>query len=205
MKHYLDLIKISANQHRKQTGEAGFTALDIQLEKSATDMQVQEIRRAVEQVCGEDFIFSDKRMSNQEVKGAYFSMAVFLYGFLAVIASIAFFNIINSIAMSVSARMREYGAMRAIGMSVRQLLRMVMGETLTYTVFGVIFGCLAGLPLNWFMFHLLVTNKWGEAWSFPGWELLVIVIVMLVSVCLAVFNPARQIKKMTVVETISRE
>lgn len=198
-------IICSEELFRELTGEEGFTALDIQLEKSATDMQVQEIRRAVEQGCGEDYIFSDKRMSNQEVKGAYFSMAVFLYGFLAVIASIAFFNIINCIAMSVSARMREYGAMRAIGMSVRQLLRMVMGETLTYTVFGVIFGCLAGLPLNWCMFHLLVTNKWGEAWSFPGWELLVIVIVMLVSVCLAVFNPARQIKKMTVVETISRE
>ena len=132
-------------------------------------------------------------------------MAVFLYGFLAVIALIAFFNIINCIGMSVSARMREYGAMRANGMSVGQLIRMVTGETLTYTVFGLIFGCLAGLPLNRFMFHTIVTNKWGEAWSLPGWEMVVIVFVMLASVCLAVLNPARQIKRMTVVETISRE
>ena len=55
------------------------------------------------------------------------------------------------------------------------------------------------------MFHTIVTNKWGEAWSLPGWEMVVIVFVMLASVCLAVLNPARQIKRMTVVETISRE
>lgn len=200
-----DTLICSEEMFRELTGEKGFTALDIQLEKDVTDMQVQEIRKAVGQVCGEDFTFSDKRMKNQEIKGAYFSMAVFLYGFLAVIALIAFFNIINCIGMSVSARMREYGAMRAIGMSVGQLIRMVTGETLTYTVFGLIFGCLAGLLLNRFMFHTIVTNKWGEAWSLPGWEMVVIVFVMLASVCLAVLNPARQIKRMTVVETISRE
>ncbi len=201
----VDTLICSEKMFRELTGEKGFASLDIQLEKDVTDTQVQEIRKAVGQVCGEDYDFSDKRMRNQEVRGAYFSMSVFLYGFLAVIALIAFFNIINCIGMSVSARMREYGAMRAIGMSVGQLIRMVTGETLTYTVFGVIFGYLAGLPLNRFMFRTLVTNRWGEAWSLPGWEMVVIVFVMLASVCLAVLNPARQIKRMTVVETISRE
>lgn len=187
------------------TGEKGYTVLDIQLEKDVTDGQVQGIRRAIEQECGDDIAFSDKRMKNQETKGAYYSMAIFLYGFLGVIALIAFFNIINCIAMSVSARMREYGAMRAIGMTVRQLIRMVFGETLTYTVFGVGLGCLAGIPLNWFMFRTIVTNKWGEAWTVPVWEMLVIVLVMAASVCMAVLGPARQIKGMTVVDTISRE
>ena len=131
--------------------------------------------------------------------------SVFLYGFLAVIALIGFFNIINNIAMSVSARMREYGAMRAIGMTVRQLNRMVLGETMTYTVFGVLLGCVIGLPLNKVLFQNLVTSRWGDEWSVPGWELLVIVFIMLGSVCLAVMGPAKQIKKMTVVDTISRE
>ncbi len=187
------------------TGEKGYTALDIQLEKDVTDGQVKGIRRAIEQECGSNIAFSDKRMKNQETKGAYYSMSIFLYGFLGVIALIAFFNIINCIAMSVSAQMREYGAMRAIGMTVRQLIRMVFAETLTYTVFGVVLGCLAGVPLNWFMFRTMVTNKWGEAWTVPAWEMAVIVLVMASSVCLAVLGPVRRIKGMTVVDTISRE
>lgn len=190
---------------RKLTGEDGYAVLDVQLNRDATDSQVQEIRKVMEQECGSSVAFSDKRIGNKETKGASYSMSVFLYGFLAVIALIGFFNIINNIAMSVSARMREYGAMRAIGMTVRQLNRMVLGETMTYTVFGVLLGCVIGLPLNRVLFQNLVTSRWGDEWSVPGWELLVIVFIMLGSVCLAVMGPAKQIKKMTVVDTISRE
>lgn len=200
-----DTLICSEELFRRLTGTDGFTVLDIQLREDVSDAQVQGIRHRIEQACGGNIVFSDKRIRNQEVKGAYYSLAVFLYGFLAVIALIAFFNIINCIAMSVAARMREYGAMRAIGMSVRQLIRMVLGETVTYTVFGVAMGCLAGLPLNWYLFHSIVTSRWGEVWSIPGLELAVIVGVMLGSVCLAVMGPARQIRGMTVVDTINRD
>ena len=200
-----EMAVCSEKLFRKLTGEDGYAVLDVQLDRDATDSQVQDIRREMEQACENGAAFSDKRIGNKEIKGAGYSMSVFLYGFLAVIALIGFFNIINNIAMSVSARMKEYGAMRAIGMTVRQLNRMVLGETMTYTVFGVVFGCVIGLPLNRALFQSLVTSRWGDEWSIPGWELLVILVIMLGSVCLAVIGPAKQIKKMTVVDTISRE
>lgn len=187
---------------RKLTGESDYAVIDIQLEQNADDTQVQAIRRACEEACEGGFAYSDKRIGNQETRGASYSMSVFLYGFLGVIALISFFNIVNCIAMGVSARMREYGAMRAIGMSVRQVVRMVAGEALTYTAFGVALGCAAGLPLNRLLFGSLVTSRWGEAWSIPGWEMLVIVMIMIGSACAAVAGPAAQIRKMTVVDTI---
>lgn len=186
-------------------GEAGYAVLDLQFQSRVTESEVQEIRRMIEQNCGEGIVFSDRRLSNREVKGASYSMAVFLYGFLAVIALIAFFNIMNCIAMSVSARMREYGAMRAVGMTMRQLIRMVWGETMTYTVFGIVFGCIAGLPLNRLLFHTLVTSRWGTEWKLPGREFMIILFVMLCAVCLAVRRPAKQIREMTVVDTIGMD
>lgn len=196
------LLICSEELFRKLTGETGYAILDLQVEPDIEETEVQKIRKEIGQACGADISFSDKRLSNQEVKGASYSLAVFLYGFLAVIAMLAFFNIINCIAMSVSARMREYGAMRAIGMSVRQLLRMIVGETLAYTASGVFFGCIIGLPINWLLFQSLVTSRWGEAWEVPVWELLVIVAVMGVSVCLAVTGPAKRIRQMTVIDTM---
>lgn len=200
-----DGIICSESLFRELTGEEKYSVLDVQLERGTTDAQVQEIRRMMEQACETGAAFSDRRISNQEAKGASYSMSLFLYGFLAVIALIGFFNIINSIAMSVAARRKEYGAMRAIGMSVGQLLRMIWGETMTYIGFGVVFGCLIGLPLNKILFQSLVTSRWGDAWSLPGRELLIIVIMMLASACLAMMGPAKQIRRMTVVDTISRE
>lgn len=157
-----NMIICSEELFRELTGERDYTVIDIQLNSVVTDLEVQEIRRTIEEACETDFSFSDRRISNQEVKGANYSMSVFLYGFLAVIALIGFFNIINSIAMSVSARMKEYGAMRAIGMSTRQLMKMIIGETMTYIVFGVLFGCGIGLPLNKAIFQSLVTSRWGD-------------------------------------------
>lgn len=62
------------------------------------------------------------------------------YGFLTIIALITIFNIMNSISMSVSARMRQYSAMRAVSMSVHQMTKMIAAEVVAYTVCGLIIG-----------------------------------------------------------------
>lgn len=95
-------------------------------------------------------------------------MAVFLYGFLAVIALIGFFNMINCIAMSVSSRLKEYGAMRAVGMGMGQFLRMVFGEAAAYALFGSFFGLGIGIPLNRKLFLSLVTFRWGGVVGISG-------------------------------------
>ena len=51
---------------------------------------------------------------------------LFVMVFLAIIGVISLFNIVNSISMSVSARIKQYGAMRAVGMDNRQLKRMIL-------------------------------------------------------------------------------
>ena len=65
------------------------------------------------------------------------------------------FNIVNSISMSVSARIKQYGAMRAVGMDNRQLKRMISAEAYTYAISGLIVGCGIGLPLNRFLYNRL--------------------------------------------------
>lgn len=197
------MIICSEELFRELTGEKDYAVLDVQLRLGTADAKVQEIRKKMEASCGEGISFSDKRIGNQEAKGAAYSMAVFLYGFLAVITLIAFFNIINCIGMSVSGRMREYGAMRAVGMSVRQLIRMVSGETMTYIISGAAAGCAAGLPINRMLFQALVTSRWGDVWELPVWELMVILAVVFGAAAFAVMGPARQLKRMTVTDTIS--
>ena len=47
------------------------------------------------------------------------------------------FNIVNSISMSVSARIKQYGAMRAVGMDNRQLKRMISAEAYTLSLIHI--------------------------------------------------------------------
>lgn len=180
------------------TGQTDYTVLDVQLNRSAADQDVEKIR----QMAGDGFLFSDKRQKNREGQSAWYSYAVFLYGFLAVIALIAGFNIVNSIAMSVSARIRQYGAMRAVGMENGQLVRMVAAEALTYACAGVAAGGIVGLWLHHFVFTYMVTVRWGDAWYLPVRYIVIILSVVAVSVFLAIIGPARRIRRMSIVDTI---
>lgn len=188
----------SEDLFRELTGEAGYTILDIQLQ-NMSDEAVEEIRS----MAGDAYRFSDCRANNRETRAVYFSFALFVYGFLAVVALIASFNIINSIAMSVASRMRQYGAMRAIGISVRQLQMMITAETLTYLAGGLTEGLILGLPLHYYLYRWAITERWGDAWSLPLPECLVIGAVMILSALAAMAGPTRRIQGMSVVETIS--
>ena len=69
--------------------------------------------------------------------------------------------------MGVIAKTKQYGTMRAIGMSNQQLIKMIVAEAMTYAVSGIILGCIIGLPMHWVVFESLITNFWGTAWSIP--------------------------------------
>lgn len=188
----------SESLFRQLTGETGYTILDLQL-KDQSDAAVEELR----DIAGKNYSFSDQRAGNQEVRAVYYSFALFVYGFLAIVALIAAFNIINSIGMSASARMGQYGVMRAIGTSVRQLRSMVIAETFTYVVCGLFLGLGAGLPLHRFLYQRIITSRWGDVWTLPVFECIVIAAVIIGSAVIAVVGPIRRIYRMSVVETIS--
>lgn len=190
----------SESLFRRLTGEEGYTILDIQL-KNLSDSTVKELRN----VAGNNYNFSDQRISNGEVRAVYYSFALFIYGFLAIIALIAVFNIINSIGMSVSARMYQYGAMRAIGTSIRQLKSMIAAEAATYLVWGFLIGLAVGLPLHHFLYQKVITSRWGDVWSMPIPEFSIITSVMIFSAVIAIAGPIRRISRMSVVETISEQ
>lgn len=193
------ILICSESTFEELTGESGYTILDIQMERGADESTVDRMRA----MAGPDVVFSDQRSGNAEVKSAFYSFALFLYGFLAVIAMISVFNVINSIAMSVSARIRQYGAMRAVGMDSSQMLGMIAAEAASYGLCGTLAGCAAGLPLNWFAFEKMVTIRWGTRWTFPALPLVIIILVMAVSLVFAVYGPAKRIREMSIVDTIA--
>ena len=187
------------------TGKETYTIIDIQLDSSATDANVNAIRQYSKNALGDKLAFSDQRLSNQETTGAFYSFALFVYGFLAIIAMIAAFNIINSISMSVSARIRQYGAMRAVGIEIRQLTRMIGAEAFIYGISGIVCGCLFGLPLHYYLWKMLIYNRWNEAWQFPSIAFIIILLVTILSSVVAVHSPAKRIREMSIVDVISHQ
>ena len=70
-----------------------------------------------------------------------------VYGLLALAIVVAVLGVVNTLALSVVERTREIGLMRAIGLSRRQLRRMIRLESVVIAVFGALLGL--GLGLGW--------------------------------------------------------
>lgn len=189
----------SEKTFQELTGGSGYTIIDIQLQSGAGDETVSQIRS----LTTSNMTFSDRRQSNSETKAAYYSFAIFVYGFLAVIALIAFLNIINSMNNSVSGRMGQYGVMRAVGMSGKQLHRMAASEAFAYAVCGCLAGCIFGLPLHKYVYSLLITSKWGLQWQLPYSMLAVIAAITVIAAFISIIRPVREINRMAIVNVVN--
>lgn len=182
-------------------GDSGYAAIDIQLSGSGDDETISAIRSLVPA----DSSVSDKRLANSEAQSSYYTGAVFIYGFLIIIALITVFNIFNSMNASVASRTKQYGIMRSIGMGANQLYKMIAAEAFTYAILGCVIGCVLGLPLNRAMFQFLIADKWGIEWTIPISSLLLIVLLCLISAAIAIRRPMKQISKRAIVDIIKSQ
>ena len=192
-------VLCSEETFRKLTGIDEYAIIDIQVSQKADSNIDQEIR----EIIGDDRKLSDGRESKRSVNSTYLAFSLLVYGFLGMIALITVFNINNSISMSVSARNKQYGIMRAIGMDNRQICKMICAETLTYAISGMLTGGILGLLLHRKFFRLIISAYFGTPWTVPVKELLIIMIVMLFACVTSVVKPVKRIVSNTVTETIS--
>ena len=195
-----DLIVICSQEtFDRLMGQEKYGLIGVQLEKDATNETVAQIRRLE----NDDIVITDQRESNRTNNTSYWASRIVCYGFLAIIAVITLFNIINSISMSVSARTKQYGAMRAVGMDDRQLTRMISAEAFTYAVSGLILGCGMGIPLSRFLYTLMITRHFGVAWHLPIVLLAVVTVFIFVSAVIAAHAPSKRICNMAITATIN--
>ena len=184
------------------TGQNGYTIIDVQFKNSAHLEDGEDIENIF---TSDNVIFTNNLAQVQQQRNMYRAFSVLVYGFLTIIVAITIFHIMNTISMGVAAKMQEYGAMRAIGMSDRQLRKMIFAEAGTYAISGVILGCVIGIPMNWVVFVSLITNIWETAWSFPFIPIGLIIAIVLLTSFLAVQSPAKRLHEMSIVENISTQ
>lgn len=179
------------------TGESAFKIIDVQLDKSGQEHTVNEIRNMIDNSVS----LSDQRQKNSEANQAFMTMAVFIYGFVIVIALISILNIINTMNTSVASKKQHLGVMRAVGMSGPQLDRMVFTEAATYSLLGSIAGCILGIALQ----KTLITNllsAYHIIWRFPSVQIGLILVVILLVTAISVIGPLKRIKAQGVTEVI---
>ena len=122
--------------------------------------------------------------------------------FLALAIIIAVIGITNTLALSVFERTRELGLLRAVGMSRRQLRRMVRLEAVIVAVFGALLGVAIGLLFGFAVCTALPDN-FVSGISVPiGTLVFLVILAALVGVVAAIF-PARRASRLDILDAVA--
>jgi putative ABC transport system permease protein len=126
-----------------------------------------------------------------------------LYVLLALSVIISLFGMVNTLVLSVFERTRELGMLRAVGMTRRQVRRMVRHES----VITALIGASLGLPLGIFL-ALLVTqalSQYDLQFEIPTGSLIIFVVVAVIAGLLAAILPARRAARLNVLRALQYE
>ncbi|NHN54635.1 FtsX-like permease family protein [Calidifontibacter sp. DB0510] len=127
-----------------------------------------------------------------------------IYALLGLAVIIAVLGIVNTLALSVIERTREIGLLRAVGLSRRQLRRMVRLEAVVVSLLGAVLGVALGVALGYAL-QRSQRDQGITVLAVPWTQLgLYVVLAALVGV-LAAWLPARRAARLDVLRAIATE
>lgn len=126
-----------------------------------------------------------------------------IYALLSLAVIVSLFGIANTLALSIYERTRELGMLRAIGMSRRQVRRVIRYEAVITAVIGAVLGLVLGM-----IFAALISRPLadeGFSLTFPVGTLLTILVIAALAGVLVAIGPARRAAKLDVLEALAYE
>ncbi|WP_195516794.1 ABC transporter permease [Paraclostridium bifermentans] len=189
------LEKINTSEYIRYELKFKYTNInDEKLTESASN-EIQSIE--------EDYklTLNDLNADNKMQQQMWTVINVFVYGFIVIISLIGIVNVVNTISLNILLKKKEFGTLGTIGMSERQLSKMVILEGMLHGIIASIIGGIISLGLvliavKIINFGLTVSNK-------IYWQPFVIgFTINLLVVLIASLIPLNKLKKMSLVETI---
>ncbi|MFL5824676.1 MAG: ABC transporter permease [Solirubrobacteraceae bacterium] len=124
-----------------------------------------------------------------------------LYVLLSLSIIVSLFGIVNTLVLTVFERTRELGMLRAVGMTPRQVRRMIRHES----VITALLGAALGIPLGVVAALMLGRAIKYSAFTVPVGTLVVFVIAAIIAGLVAAIFPARRAGRLNVLEALQYE
>lgn len=129
---------------------------------------------------------------------------IFGYGFIAVITLIGLTNVFNTIHTSMLLRRREFAALRSIGVTKKELNRIVALESLFYGLKSLSVGIIIGVAIT-LAFHSLISSKEPIPYYPPFAAIFISIAFIFLVVYIIMQYSIRSANKQNVIETIRNE
>ncbi|SHF13032.1 ABC transporter permease [Clostridium fallax] len=185
---------------RENLSDENLKSVSMTFKKNA-DINNEEIEKLAED---NDCMYMSTEQMNKLLSSSNTIISTFIYGFITIVSTIAIVNIINTITMGLLLRKSEFATLSAIGMTKRQLSKMIILEGVLYGVIVSIIGSLISFGL----FTLMIRNSQiivENGYKVPIDVFIIGIVSILILTLLASLMPLHKLKKISIVENIRAE
>ena len=105
-------------------------------------------------------------------------ISIFAYGLIIIIGIIGLTNIINTITTNINERKGEFKILSSIGMTSKQLKKMLRYESIVYSVKAVLIGVIIGLLIA-FIMYLIFSNSYELTFYIPIIQIIIACVIVI--------------------------
>ncbi len=196
--HQLKSLENISKVYEKQENSFETKLKDV-TQSSAT---VKEIENTI----GKSYTITivNNYQENKTKKEEKLTLQVLAYGFITVISLISSVNILNTITISIMTRRKELAALKSIGMSQKDLKKMITYEALIYgfsgSLQGIFFGCILS-----YIIYLAISDMLKMTWTIPYEACIITFVSALIISYLSVLNPLKKIQQDNIIDNIREQ
>lgn len=152
-----------------------------------------------------DYSLNNIEENVRMMESLYTLIAIFLYGFITVIALIGITNIFNTITTNMELRSREFATLKSIGMTTKEFNRMIRLESFFYGTKSLIIGIPIGCLLAYIIYRLLSADDSSMYFELPYPAILITIIAVFLLIACIMKYSINKINKQNTIETIRNE
>lgn len=141
----------------------------------------------------------------KQIESLYLLVAIFLYGFITVIALIGITNIFNTITTNMELRSREFATLKSIGMTHKEFNRMISLESFFYGTKALIIGIPIGILLAYLIHSVLTENDTTIRFQLPISAIIIATLAVFILITCIMKYSISKINKQNTIETIRNE
>lgn len=154
---------------------------------------------------GYDYGIDDIKEQAQAMKSIFTIIAIFMYGFITVIALIGITNIVNTLNTSMELRSREFATLKSLGMTSNEFSSMVNLESIFIGTKALVFGVPIGLALSYLLNKVLTNGSFTIAFNPPILATLGAVVFVYALLLLIMHYAIKKVNKKNIIDTIRNE
>lgn len=171
----------------------------IPMECHIFSTQHQELTKELENLNYSAYDYAQSVSENRQI---FIIIQIFVYGFVCIMIVFAMLNIINMMSASIDKRKRELGMLLSVGMSPKDISKMLFYESFIYGLKTLLYGIPICIGIEW-IFYKQMSSDTVFVPSFMAYVIAFVVIMIVMFITFRV--GLMKFRKQNIIETLKED